>query len=150
MAAVAKSKSSSMLTKEFVSASPTSRLRLVALASIPNPTNAFSRFNAVVATPYLTAAPIQTIGMAMARSTTRAAAVRATRSLHTSNAATTTSASPTAPAASANSSLSAIANVLESVPSPSKKKAASLDPESDEAVPAEVEEVKEALERPPP
>lgn len=149
MPAVAKSKSSSMLTKEFVSASPTSHLRLVALASIANSTNAFSRLISVVATPCLTAAPVQTAGMIMARSTTRAAAVRATRSLHTSSA-TTTTASPAAPAASANSSLSAITNVLESVPSPGKKNAATLDPESDEDVPAEVEEVKEALERPPP
>lgn len=149
MAAVAKSQSSSMLTKEFVSASPTSGLRLVALASIANSTNAFSHLSSVVATTRLTAAPIQTVGMIMARSTTRTAAVRATRSLHTSSA-TTTTASPAATAASAHPSLSAIANVLESVPSPSKKKAASLDPESDEDVPAEVEEVKEALERPSP
>ncbi|GAM43431.1 endonuclease [Talaromyces pinophilus] len=148
MAAVAKSKSSSMLTKEFVSSSPTSGLQLVALASISNSTNALSHLNSVVATIRLTARR-QTVGMIMARSTTRVAAVRATRSLHTSSATTTTTA-PAATAASANSSLSAIANVLESVPSPSKKKAASLDPESDEDVPADVEEVKEALERPAP
>lgn len=36
------------------------------------------------------------------------------------------------------------------MPSPSKKKAASLDPESDEDVPADAEEVREALERPAP
>ncbi|KUL86392.1 hypothetical protein ZTR_08188 [Talaromyces verruculosus] len=147
MAAVAKSKSSSMLTKGFVSSSPTSGLRLVALPSISNSTNALPHLNSVVATTRL-AAPRQTVGMIMARPTTRVAAVRATRSLHTSSATTTTA--PAATAASANSSLSAIANVLESMPSPSKKKAASLDPESDEDVPADVEEVKEALERPAP
>lgn len=104
-------------------------------------------------------------GMNMARSTTRgaaAAAGRATRrSLHTGGASTTAKSHAAEPN---NSSLAAVASVLESPPPPpplpssrisratgvDRAAAALLDPESDEEVPAEASEVKEALARLPP
>ena len=100
-------------------------------------------------------------GMSMARSTTRGgAAGRATRrSLHTGGAATP--AKSQVASSSKNSSLAAVASVLESSPPPPSRTShakkvgraaavACLDPESDEEVPAEASEVKEALARPPP
>ncbi|EED13457.1 UV-endonuclease UVE-1 [Talaromyces stipitatus ATCC 10500] len=141
MTAVAKSRLI-LSTKKFFPSSPTQRLSLVALASTSNSAHGRSlSAKSVATTPPVSQATNRVVGMIMARSTTRVAAVRATRSLHTS---------PAAVGASNTASLSAINNVLESVPSPGKKKAASLDPESDEDVPADVEEVKEALSRPPP
>lgn len=143
MAAVAKK--SSMRSKKFdamLPACPT--LRFVATAL--NPTNVAPFAFTVIPAARLTS-PGRVVGMIMARSTTRVAAARASRSLHTSSPKGST---PAATPTTANSTLSDITNILESGPKTAKKKAASLDPESDEDVPAAVEEVEEALTRPPP
>lgn len=85
-------------------------------------------------------------GKMMARST-RPAAGQTRRGIHTAAA---WRASPAASPAD-SSPLSDIVQVLEAEPSPrGKKAAAALDPESDQDVPADVEEVKESLSRPPP
>ncbi|KAL1972780.1 hypothetical protein VTN31DRAFT_6322 [Thermomyces dupontii] len=72
----------------------------------------------------------------MGRST-RATTARARRTLHSSPSQRRSPACRTD-----------LSRILETTPSPGGKKAASLDPESDEDIPAEVEEVKAALSRP--
>ncbi|KAH8692291.1 UV-damage endonuclease [Talaromyces proteolyticus] len=82
----------------------------------------------------------------MDRSATRAAAARIRRGVHTS------SPKRVSPAAvePVESALSNISAVLESGPRTGKKKAAPIDPESDEEVPTNAAEVQESLARPPP
>jgi UV DNA damage endonuclease len=139
-------KTSGMLSKELasvLSSRPTLR-RLVAPAS-DSPNVSFLNPTAILPAR-LTFSRGRVVGMIMARSTTRVAATRASRSLHTSSRKDATPAS-TAPA---ETSLSGITSVLESGPRASRQKAASLDPESDEEVPVNAEEVQDALSRPPP
>lgn len=150
LAAVAKS--ASMLSKELSSklwSRPTLR-GLVAPAS--NSSNVAPVAPAtVLSARWMTISQGQQLGMMMARSTTRVAAARTSRSsLHTSSRKDATPAS-TAAAEAEDTSLSAIASVLESGPRAVRgQKAASIDPESDEEVPVKAEEIQEALSRPPP
>lgn len=118
---------------------PTSASLLPATSSVP-------RYSPrpVLAAISTTARTRSVDGM-MGRSATKTAVAQARRGVHTSSRK---SASPAA-VASAGSSLADISSVLEK-PRQGTKKAASIDPESDEDVPTNVDEVQKSLSRPPP